>query len=60
MNTEHKQYVWYVQACDYEACWPIKFFNSESSAEKPNDSITTSSSGNDWNSLCVVKVEVHD
>lgn len=27
-----KRFVWYVQVCDYEACWPIAFFDSEDKA----------------------------
>ncbi len=27
------KYVYYVEACDYEACWPVKFFSTEKAAE---------------------------
>ena len=28
-----KRFVWYVTVCDYEACWPIAFFDSEEKAK---------------------------
>lgn len=28
-----KKFIWYVTVCDYEACWPIAFFDTESKAK---------------------------
>lgn len=28
-----RQLIWYVRVCDYEACWPIAFFDSKEKAE---------------------------
>jgi hypothetical protein len=28
-----KRFIWYVTVCDYEACWPIAFFDSEAKAQ---------------------------
>lgn len=28
-----KRFIWYVEVCDFVACWPIAFFDSKEKAE---------------------------
>ena len=52
-----KRFIWYVQVCDYEACWPIAFFDSEEKALAKLKA-TTLNKRNCEESIRVVKAEV--
>lgn len=52
-----KRFIWYVQVCDYEACWPIAFFDNEAKAEAKRKAYRLNAE-NCEQSVSIVKVEV--
>ncbi len=52
-----KRFVWYVEVCDYEACWPIAFFDSEEKANAKKAAYRLSA-GEYEQSVRVIKAEI--
>lgn len=50
-----KRFIWYVSVCDWEACWPIAFFDSE---EKAKDHLAAHKPSEDEQSASVIKAEI--